>query len=388
MTPLGRWSGVFAPQPQPHRSLHSLRRHTGRLPKWVIAAPNLTLVLPSSLIFAVILAVWAAYLVQHWIRRRDHIATARSVDRFSEAMRVLERRQRRPHLDLSEPTARSYAVSLTRPAAPDVVVKRAQPSPSLSPAVQSGVVGRAGMSRGAQAAGAARRVAASAPGANSVRTRGILLLVAAAVMLVATALGMMAVLPWWLAPIGIGIFVVALFAVRQSVRRATRATRPTRSSMPVASLRPGLSRAPAAVTSTRSARVGRSAAAAGGGAAAALAATIQHEGEELAAAARVAVSEVVKPTVSRAVYDIDAVERGSSVVAPDEVNEVPAGVETPMAPGTWQPVPVPPPTYTLKAKAHSRLLLNELPAELPQDGRALSLDEEFEELPVAIRGLA
>nr|MDQ2758229.1 hypothetical protein [Actinomycetota bacterium] len=47
---------------------------------------------PGSLIFLLIVAVWAVYLVQHWIRRRDHLATARSVDRFSDAMRVLERR--------------------------------------------------------------------------------------------------------------------------------------------------------------------------------------------------------------------------------------------------------------------------------------------------------
>lgn len=52
------------------------------------------------------------------------------------------------------------------------------------------------------------------------------------------------------------------------------------------------------------------------------------------------------------------------------------------APGTWSPVPVPPPTYTLKAKAYR-------PAQptwtgspqLPVDGNEMALDEEFEELP-------
>ncbi|MGB5952796.1 MAG: hypothetical protein WBG57_09855, partial [Ornithinimicrobium sp.] len=83
---------------------------------------------PSSLIFAVILAIWAAYLMQHWVRRRDHIATARSVDRFSEAMRVLERRHQRAGVDFSTPVPRSYAVSPARPAAPDVVVKHAVPT--------------------------------------------------------------------------------------------------------------------------------------------------------------------------------------------------------------------------------------------------------------------
>ena len=85
---------------------------------------------PSSLIFVVILAVWGAYLVQHWVRRRDHIATARSVDRFSEAMRVLERRQHLPQTDLSRPVPRSYAVSPIRPASPEVVVKHATPTPA------------------------------------------------------------------------------------------------------------------------------------------------------------------------------------------------------------------------------------------------------------------
>ena len=49
---------------------------------------------PSSLIFVVIAGVWAAFLVQHWIRRREHIATARSVDAFSETLRVLKVRPR------------------------------------------------------------------------------------------------------------------------------------------------------------------------------------------------------------------------------------------------------------------------------------------------------
>ncbi|MGB3829766.1 MAG: hypothetical protein WA962_13420, partial [Ornithinimicrobium sp.] len=166
---------------------------------------------PSSLIFAVILAVWAAYVMQHWIRRRDHIATARSVDRFSEAMRVLERRQMRPHLDLSEPTAHSYAVSLTRPGSPDVVVKRAQSSTPLAPVVTAGAAGRAARPSVSVSASASESVSAI----HSVRVRGLLLLAAAAVMLIGTALGVMGVLAWWVAPIAIGVFGVALVAVRR-----------------------------------------------------------------------------------------------------------------------------------------------------------------------------
>ena len=47
---------------------------------------------PSSLIFLAVIAIWGAFLVQYWVRRREDVATARSADRFSEAMHVLERR--------------------------------------------------------------------------------------------------------------------------------------------------------------------------------------------------------------------------------------------------------------------------------------------------------
>ena len=46
---------------------------------------------PSSLSFLVVIAIWAAYLLQHWLGRREHLTTARSVDRFSESMRILDR---------------------------------------------------------------------------------------------------------------------------------------------------------------------------------------------------------------------------------------------------------------------------------------------------------
>ncbi|MGL4176357.1 MAG: hypothetical protein ACRCSN_09790, partial [Dermatophilaceae bacterium] len=51
---------------------------------------------PSSLVFLVLVGVWAVYFLQYWVRRRDHIATARSVEQFSAAMRVLERRDQAP----------------------------------------------------------------------------------------------------------------------------------------------------------------------------------------------------------------------------------------------------------------------------------------------------
>ncbi|HEU5241524.1 MAG TPA: hypothetical protein VFU25_05880, partial [Ornithinibacter sp.] len=88
---------------------------------------------PSSLIFLVLLGVWAAYFVQYWVRRRDHLATARSVEQFSKAMRVLERREALPRTDLSEPAPRSYAVHPARANRPQVLVKRAVASDPSGP---------------------------------------------------------------------------------------------------------------------------------------------------------------------------------------------------------------------------------------------------------------
>lgn len=55
---------------------------------------------PSSLVLVAIIGVWAAYLVPHWLRRRDELAQSRTGDRFSGGLRVLNRR-RRPAVNLS-----------------------------------------------------------------------------------------------------------------------------------------------------------------------------------------------------------------------------------------------------------------------------------------------
>ncbi len=48
--------------------------------------------MPATVLFLLVLLAWAVYLAQHWIRRREHLATMEAVDRFSVAMRVLRRR--------------------------------------------------------------------------------------------------------------------------------------------------------------------------------------------------------------------------------------------------------------------------------------------------------
>ena len=78
------------------------------------------------MIFLVIIALWAAYLVPHWLRRREQLSASRSVDRFSAAMRVLARRSDAPVAD-RRPASRSYVLMPPREPVRDVVVKRARP---------------------------------------------------------------------------------------------------------------------------------------------------------------------------------------------------------------------------------------------------------------------
>ena len=79
---------------------------------------------PSSLIFVLVVAIWAVYLLQYWIKRRDHLSTVRSVDRFSAAMRVLD--DHRLRRESAEPNPRSYSVAPVRAARPEVTVKHAE----------------------------------------------------------------------------------------------------------------------------------------------------------------------------------------------------------------------------------------------------------------------
>ncbi len=354
---------------------------------------------PSSLIFAVIVAVWAAYVIQHWVHRREHVATARSVDRFSEAMRVLERRQHRPQVDLSEPTPRSYSVSLVRPAAPDVMIKRAHPSAPTSPVPEAPLVAEMTASTAPSRDNAPRN--ALKPRVSSTRVRGIALLTAATIFVVSVLAAATGLLTWWAVPVAAGVGVFAVAMIRRSVGQAS-----ARPAVAVRSIRPPkVARLPTARRSRRSA------ASAGGSAAAAFAANMHDEqltssplAQTFQPAPTLPSAPVASPaaamvdspsdsvasrsvSTSSGVFNIEAVEQVAAAVSAGDANAAPV-VAQPLEPGTWAPVPVPPPTYTLKAKAQPRPVRVELPTELPQDGIALSLEEEFEELPSAIRGLA
>ncbi|MFE9838560.1 gephyrin-like molybdotransferase receptor GlpR [Streptomyces sp. NPDC005551] len=101
----------------------------------------------SGLIYAVIVGAWAAYLVPMWLRRQDELNEARPTERFSTAIRLLSGRaamERRYARDLQarsadeeEPSAgpdgvtesvdvRAFAVPPTEPQAPAQPRSRAQ----------------------------------------------------------------------------------------------------------------------------------------------------------------------------------------------------------------------------------------------------------------------
>lgn len=94
-------------------------------------------------------------------------------------------------------------------------------------------------------------------------------------------------------------------------------------------------------------------------------------------------------------YDVEAMEASVGATAQLDTElalatesvdpaELVAHTGAELEPGTWAPVPVPPPTYTLKAKAVRTPAGSTAQTEvedLPFDGHALALDEEFEELP-------
>ena len=290
----------------------------------------------SSLIFVVILAVWAVYLVQHWVRRRDHLATARSVDRFSEAMRVLERRRALPRPDVAEHAPVRSSVPLLRPARPEVVVKRGVPAAARTSG-STAVAPTAAYRRG-------RRVA-------QLRAAG--LLVSSLVMVTLAGLVGVQLIHWAWAFAGIALLATTVGGVRLSVARSRRAAPRSRPSaapataarpLPAPEARPELAAQVAAVAAPRTARR-----------------------QVDLAARRTAVA------ATPALFDLDEVE---TALQPAEPAVQPQVRETEVAlPGAWDPVPVPPPTYTLKARAYRA------PAELPADGAEMALAEEFEELP-------
>ncbi|WP_010148111.1 hypothetical protein [Serinicoccus profundi] len=328
----------------------------------------------SSLIFVVIVAVWAVYLVQHWVRRREHLATARSVDRFSEAMRVLERRRALPRPDVADPAPAAYTVSPLRPARPEVTVKRGATSSAAPVARPAG--SRPAVAR--QPVGAT--AVAPAPGVRRARraaqVRAVVLLAASGVMVTLVALGVSPVLHWGWSFAGVGVLGATLLLVRRSAisqqarRRVTTARTAPRASATTPRQQVAAPHTDGAELTTTPAAQDSPLAAQARAAAGTMTARPARP------ARRVVDLEPARPSL----FDIDEVEAGLAPAVEPEVAVADEALVAP--PGSWSPTPVPPPTYTLKAKAYRGTAQPPTGStQLPADGTEMALDEEFEDLP-------
>lgn len=290
--------------------------------------PSVVLVQPSSLIFVLVVAIWAVYLLQYWIKRRDHLSTVRSVDRFSAAMRVLD--DHRMRRGTAEPAPRSYSVAPTRAARPEVTVKHAEAPPAPAP-VES-------------ATGVPRRL------------RGLTLLAMATLVPVVALVAAFGPLPWWTLAVPVVGTVVAFAWLRQAVVAERAAARRVR----VGRTRP-------APRTERPVASGRATAAP-------------------AAAAPTAAAPAPEAATARSTRVYDVVQE-QAPVAEETLEPV---AQTPVAepePGTWQPTPVPRPMYTMKAKAErpEPEPVPATPAPAPAGDVPQVIDVEDEDLP-AIAG--
>ncbi len=317
---------------------------------------------PGNLVFLIIVAIWAVYLVQHWIRRREHVATARSVDRFSEAMRVLERRTPLPRTGLAASHPPSYAVrsSFARPA---LVVKRA---PAVSESVTaSSPLSRSPLSARRTGSSPVRHPKRSSRELMVRRIRAVAFLVTLAAIPVTFVLAVAHVLLWISVAIAIAAFVVVVAGLRAamkrdlSVRRAARAAARRRYAPPSspdwgenASSRarsyPNPGRVVVSESGTRA----------------------SSEPEETATGEAVAGSVDSPAFVARARDTGEAYDVTAYVARPGEPSTTP-----------WSPVPVPPPTYTLKDSAVRPARPTEQPAEVSQVPVPIEVeDDELERL--------
>ncbi|MDT0395342.1 divisome protein SepX/GlpR [Streptomyces edwardsiae] len=144
----------------------------------------------SGLIYAVIVGAWAAYLVPMWLRRQDELNEARPTERFSTAIRLLsgragmERRYAKDlrarstdegEYDVHDPDAvtdsvdvRAFAVTRTRPQTqapvPPAPAERPDPAPARPPRERA-------ERRVPEPAPARERVPAARPGSDAQRAR-------------------------------------------------------------------------------------------------------------------------------------------------------------------------------------------------------------------------
>ncbi len=151
----------------------------------------------SALIFVALAVAWAVYLVPKALRHHDEGASSRSVEGFSDAMRVLARR---------EPVDERSARLVVTPGGPaSTAVASASPAPAeLTPAQRR-----------------ARREAANRAARRRRRVLSAILVANALVV----ALAAFALFSWWYVAIPAAVLVAWLVACRVMVRQERGITR-------------------------------------------------------------------------------------------------------------------------------------------------------------------
>jgi hypothetical protein len=382
----------------------------------------------SSLIFVVIVAIWAVYLLQHWSRRRENAAAARSVDGFTEAMRVLEKRRILPSAELAEPRPHSYSVTPARVVRTTVDVKRAVPagaSRRASPLVarrrsdithaevetMSPATSRAHSPQPRPSASRvatphasrpdSRRPPSPAPAPVSRvqrRLRGALLLISLLWVPTSIVLAVMGILLWASVPLSV-LTVAAVLVWLRTEAQADRARaagagvrdrrRPAAEPLPVLTsddtqvIREPHRYAAATVAKHGAGTAASAAAVATAGPQPAASRTSAHDAASAALVEPATAEGVVAAQASSAAYDtvfdVQAAEPTPSAMAQPTVEA---------APGTWSPVPVPRPTYAMKAKAEPRYTADGIPADVFETPEFAEEAEELDDRALFARRAA
>lgn len=150
----------------------------------------------SSLIFLVIIGMWAAFLVPYWLRRRVHLSGSRASDRHSSAMRVLP-----PRVDVAARPVRG-----TGSAANALLTRAAPPAPARPEAP--------------------RRTTSRRLPVTGLLVLGLLAALLAAVVVVPLLVYLGYLQPWATA-VPVGGLAVLVTALRTRVRRRARRRRAT-----------------------------------------------------------------------------------------------------------------------------------------------------------------
>ncbi|HWC23007.1 MAG TPA: hypothetical protein VG502_11965 [Flexivirga sp.] len=366
---------------------------------------------PSSLIFLAIVVIWAAYLLQHWIRRREALATARSVDQFSDAMRVLERREHRVEGVAEQASDPAHASRTSAPRISDsgprpslragTVMTGETPQPPTQPSAENGDEASASATQKLAAASnssaeAVQRFGNFAAHAGSPKLRAIALIGSLSLLVITVVCAPFGALPWWSPVLMLVVSGGVFWWCRASAMAAGAAQRRSGASAhqrPRASVRKG-----DGVQLPQQRRTAAPAAAAP----AEVPLTKATMPEPVVESAPVADSDQVfdviasdttasQQPVAPPLVSIAPEPAAQESVAQESVAES-VGQE---AAEEWEPVAVPRPTYTMKERAPERP--QQAPAatsskrsyddvaneDLPFDG--LALDQDLDDLPSVFR---